>query len=119
MGITPLADKDIRIGKGVDTPAAGEDPVSITTVSSAFKENCPLWTYVLAEAMHHQTPVKIPVKENVSITTPRLGPVGGGIVMEVFLGLMFEDPTSLLSSDHTWRPKNPNYGLKDLVKYAL
>jgi hypothetical protein len=119
MGITPLADKDIRIGKGVDTPAAGEEPVSITTVSSAFKENCPLWTYVLAEAMHHQTPVKIPVKENVSITTPRLGPVGGGIVMEVFLGLMFEDPTSLLSSDHTWRPKNPNYGLKDFVKYAL
>ena len=121
MGITPMPDKEIRIGKGVDKPAAGEEPVSISTLGSAFKENCPLWTYVLTEAMNHQTAVNIPVNGNVSpITTPRLGPVGGGIVMEVFLGLMFEDPTSLLSSDHTWRPKNnPNYGLKDFVKYAL
>jgi heme peroxidase len=120
MGITPLAEKDILIGKGVDSPAPGEEPVSISTLGSVFQGNCPLWTYILAEAMHHQTTVKIPVNGNISITTPRLGPVGGGIVTEVFLGLMFEDPMSLLSSDHTWRPKNnPNYALGDFVKYAL
>jgi heme peroxidase len=121
MRITPLPDNDIRIGKGVDKPAVGEEPVSINTLGSAFKENCPLWTYILAEAMRHPFPVHIPVKGNVSpVTTPRLGPVGGGIVTEVFLALMFEDPTSLLSSDHTWRPKNnPNYALKDFVNYAL
>ena len=120
MGVTPMADKDILIGKGVDQPAAGEVPFSISTVSPAFVENCPLWTYILAEAMHFKETVKIPVKESVSITTPRLGPVGGRIVAEVFLGLMFGDNHSLLKLEPTWQPKdNPNYALKDFVKYAL
>jgi hypothetical protein len=120
MGLTPMDDKDILIGKGVDAPASGEQPVPITSVSSVFTNNCPLWTYVLAEAMHKQKQVKIPVKENISITTPQLGPVGGGILMEVFLGLMFEDKHSLLNLDPTWQPKgNPNFALKDFVKYAL
>jgi hypothetical protein len=120
MGVTPMDDKDILIGKGVDTPAAGEEPFSISTLGSAFTKNCPLWTYILAEAMHHQETVKIPVKESVSITTPRLGPVGGRIVAEVFLGLVFGDNHSLLSLDPTWQPKNnPNYALKDFVSYAL
>ncbi len=67
-----------------------------------------------------QEAVKIPVKENVSITTPRLGPVGGRIVAEVFLGLMFGDNHSLLSLAPHWQPKgNPHYALKDFVRYAL
>lgn len=120
MGVAPMADKDILIGKGVDTPAPGEEPFSIATLDPVFAKNCPLWTYILAEAMHHQETVRIPVKENVSITTPRLGPVGGRIVAEVFLGLMFADNHSLLSVEPTWQPKNnPNYALKDFVKYAL
>jgi heme peroxidase len=120
MGVEPLQDKDIRIGKGVDQPAQGEEPMSITTISSTFANNCPLWTYVLAEAMAMQETVKVPVKETVSITTPRLGPVGGRIVAEVFLGLMFGDNHSLLSLAPNWQPKgNPNYALKDLVKYAV
>src|SRR5450755_81406 len=116
MGITPMADKDILIGKGVDKPDPGETPVSIDTVSPAFKQNCPLWTYVLAEAMQHQESVTIPVQEKLSITTPRLGPVGGRIVAEVFLGLMFGDNHSLLSLEPTWQPKgNPNFKFKDFV----
>jgi hypothetical protein len=43
----------------------------------------------LAEAMRNQTLVKIPVEEETNITTPQLGPVGGRIVAEVFLGLIF------------------------------
>jgi hypothetical protein len=120
MGVTPLADKDILIGKGVDSPAAGEEPFSISTLGPVFVKNCPLWTYILAEAMHHQENVKIPVKEAVSITTPRLGPVGGRIVAEVFLGLIFGDNHSLLNLEADWQPKNnPNYALKDFLKYAL
>jgi hypothetical protein len=121
MGIIPLADKDILIGKGVDVPAPGETPVSIATVNPVFVNNCPLWTYILAEAMRNQETVKIPVKDPAfSITTPRLGPVGGRIVAEVFLGLMFGDKHSLLSLEPTWQPKNnPGYALKDFVKYAL
>ena len=118
MGITPLADGDILIGQGVDDP---DKPLpSILSASKVFAGNCPLWTYVLAEAMRNQEAVKIPVKENVSINTPRLGPVGGRIVAEVFLGLMFGDNHSLLSVDPDWQPKTgPNFALKDFVNYAL
>jgi hypothetical protein len=118
MGLRPLADTEILIGQGVDTP---DEPLpNILSISEVFANNCPLWTYILAEAMGHREPVKIPVKENVTINTPRLGPVGGRIVAEVFLGLMFGDKHSLLSLDPNWQPKQgPNYALKDFVNYAL
>jgi hypothetical protein len=118
MGVRPLADTEILIGKGVDTP---DHPLpNILSVSKVFAKNCPLWTYVLAEAMHSREPVKIPVKENVTINTPRLGPVGGRIVAEVFLGLMYGDKNSFLNLDPNWQPKQgPNYALKDFVNYAL
>src|ERR1700676_2084388 len=121
MQVPVMDDKAILIGKGVDPPpAAGEEPVSITTVSPVFVKNCPLWTYILAEAMHHQETVKIPVKESLSITTPRLGPVGGRIVAEVFLGLIFGENPSVSSLEPTFCPKNnPNFALKDFVSYAL
>ena len=69
--------------------------------------------------MQHKESVKIPVKENVTITTPKLGPVGGRIVAEVFLGLMFGDTNSMLRLDPKWKPKTPNFALKDFVNYAL
>lgn len=118
MGVKPIADTDILIGQGVDKPA---NPLpNILSISPVFANNCPLWTYILAEAMHHKEPVKIPVKENITINTPRLGPVGGRIVAEVFLGLMFGDNNSLLSLDPNWLPKQgANYALKDFVNYAL
>jgi hypothetical protein len=120
MGVKPLDDKDIIIGKGIDSPGPGDQVGSITTISKVFAHNCPLWTYVLAEAMKNQETVKVPVKEDVSITTPRLGAVGGRIVAEVFLGLMFGDNHSLLSLSPNWQPEgNPNYALKDFVGYAL
>jgi len=118
MGVMPLADGDILIGQGVDAP---DEPLpSILSVSKVFAGNCPLWTYVLAEAMRNKEAVKVPVKENVSINTPRLGPVGGRIAAEVFLGLMFGDNHSLLSGDPNWQPKSgPSFALKDFVNYAL
>jgi hypothetical protein len=118
MGVTPLADNDIIIGKAV--PARRQSPYDILSISQIFKNNCPLWVYILAEAMHHQERVKIPVKEDISIMTPRLGPVGGRILAEVFIGLMFGDKNSLLNLDPNWRPQaGPRYSLKDFVKYAL
>lgn len=122
MGVEPLEDREILIGKAVDAPqkplpsildTPGADP-------GVFAGNCPLWTYVLAEAMRHRKDVTIPVTEQVSVQTPMLGPVGGRIVAEVFLGLMFGDPSSLLSLDPKWRPPSgKDYRLKDFVKYAL
>jgi hypothetical protein len=89
-------------------------------MATPFAKNCPLWTYILAEAMQHQEKVKILVKEYISMTTPRLGPVGGRIVAEVFLSLMIADKHSLLSLEPSWQPKNNlNCALKDFVNYAL
>jgi hypothetical protein len=118
MDIKPLPDEEILLGQGIDHP---DKPLpNILTVSPVFANNCPLWTYILAEAMHHRKAVKLPVKENVSVNTPQLGPVGGRIVAEVFLGLMFADPNSLLNLDPAWTPKlGANYRLKDFVAYAL
>jgi hypothetical protein len=101
------------------------EPRAIRLVNhkKVFKGNCPLWTYVLAEAMHHKTKVSIPVLGGKKISTPQLGPVGGAIVAEVFLGLMFADSDSYLSKvkkDPNWAPDNrKNYRLKDFVEYAL
>jgi hypothetical protein len=118
MGVVPLTDENILIGKAVDKP----DPAlpNILTVSPVFRHNCPLWTYILAEAIQHTELVKIPVNGNISINTPRLGPVGGRIVAEVFLGLMFNDRHSLLTLQPNWQPPTgPEYTLKDFVRYAL
>jgi hypothetical protein len=93
---------------------------SIVKIDKVFAGNCPLWTYILAEAVTNMEPVKIPVKEDVTVTTPRLGPLGGRIVAEVFLGLLFGDSDSLLSLAPKWYPNsNPDYALKDFVNYAL
>lgn len=118
MCLTPLADHDILIGQGVDAPEAPLTP--IRDVSPVFARNCPLWTYILAEAMHFRESVKIPVTEEVTIKTPRLGPVGGRIVAEVLLGLIAGDRNSLLSLDPTWQPTaGSGFALKDFVAYAL
>jgi hypothetical protein len=120
MGQTPIPDDKIFIGKATDT--ADPDRVKIRDAvpgTHAFDNNCPLWTYILAEATLNQETVKIPVVEDKSITTPRLGPVGGRIVAEVFLGLMFADKNSMLNLDPHWKPANPSFQLKDFVNYAL
>ena len=124
IGVTPLADDQIFIGKAVDDPDnTGSDPDVRGTIASIsdlaiFKGNTPLWTYVLAEAFNNRAQVKIPVTEGLTISTPQLGPVGGRIVAEVFLGLMFGDVHSYLSLDPNWQPA-AQYQLKDMVKYAL
>jgi hypothetical protein len=118
MGVTPLADADILIGQGVDAPAT---PLrTIVSVSPAFAGNCPLWTYILAEAMQHREPVKIHVTEDVTVSTPQLGPVGGRIVAEVLLGLILGDRNSLLNLDPFWQPPSgSDFALKNFVNFAL
>jgi hypothetical protein len=122
MHVPPLKDEEILIGKAVDKPDPGDVLGTVASIPelSVFKGNCPLWTYILAEAARNQEQVKIPVKGNVTVTTPRLGPVGGRIVAEVFLGLMFGDGDSMLNLDPHWKPPaGANYTLKDFVSYAL
>jgi Animal haem peroxidase len=117
-----LPDDKILVGKAI----AGERKDPIVSIDEEFHGNCPLWTYVLAEAMQNQTVTDVPVEENrtrppsVKITTPQLGPVGGRIVAEVILGLMFADLHSLLVKAPDWVPDaRPGYRLKDFVNFAL
>jgi hypothetical protein len=121
MGVEPLKDSQIQIGQGVDHPNPALTHIA-NIAGGKFKGNCPLWTYILAEAMqNHESPdPKIPVTEHTAVSTPQLGPVGGRIVAEVFLGLMFFDPSSYLNSNPGWTPREgANYKLKDLVAAAL
>src|SRR5262249_7899212 len=114
-----LDDSEIVIGKATDDP--DPDAVTIDKVAGgAFKGKCPLWTYILAEAARTKTPVQIPVTGGQTISTPKLGSVGGRIVAEVFLGLMFGDPHSMLSLNPDWTPPSgSHFKLKDSILFAL
>ncbi len=116
MGEIPLEDDKIGIGAAED----GAHLDSITTIADVFKGNCPLWVYILAEAVHHKAvpDPTLPVVEPKHVTTPQLGPVGGRIVAEVFLGLMFADSGSYLVKNPTWAPTG-DFKLKDLVAAAI
>jgi len=110
MGIKPIADDKLTVGKA----AKGEDQTPLLKVSPTFKDNAPLWYYVLAEAQaqfdgNDKTPI-------------RLGPVGGRIVAEVFVGLMLGDNHSFLAQDPSWQPtlgKGGKFGIQDLITVAL
>ena len=125
MKLKPLTDEQIIIGKAVDSPS-GDDvlgPLSSVPELAPFKGKCPLWTYILAEAPNNRTSLGIPVKPAMNISTPQLGPVGGRIVAEVFLGMLFGDNDSFLSAQPDWTPsirgKGEQFALRDIVAYAL
>jgi Animal haem peroxidase len=125
MKVKPLTDEQIIIGKAVDSPS-GDDvlgPLSSVPELAPFKGKCPLWTYILAEAANNRTSLGIPVKPAMNISTPQLGPVGGRIVAEVFLGMLFGDNDSFLSAQPDWTPsirgKGEQFALRDIVAYAL
>jgi hypothetical protein len=119
MGLVPLEDKDIRIGK-----FTGSDPtIPISDVAGgAFKGNCPLWVYVLAETQPHEEEIHI-IGGTKKIKTYKLGPVGGRIVAETFLGLMQADSSSYLTQNPLWTPKigtpGAKFGLREFIRYAL
>ena len=71
----------------------------------------PLWFYLLREAQ-------------IKKAGETLGPVGGRIVAEVFIGLMQGDATSYLTQDSAWTPSLPSAGgtgkffITDLLNFA-
>jgi hypothetical protein len=125
MNVVPLTDDKIMIGKAVDSPQNDDVKGTIADMKNLapFQGRCPLWTYILAEAAQYKAAVTIPVRESRLISTPQLGPVGGRIVAEVFLGMMFGDNDSYLTAHPNWTPtigkKGTAFALCDLVAYAL
>lgn len=75
-----------------------------------MQDYTPLWLYILKEA-------------EVLEQGLRLGPVGGRIVGEVFIGLLKADKDSYLSANRNWRPTLPSakrgdFEITDLLKFA-
>jgi hypothetical protein len=109
-----IDDDDLRIGKA--TEGDHKKNPRLTKLFPKFKDNAPLWYYILAEAQQG-------FRDN---TTPiRLGPVGGRIVAEVFIGLLLGDQCSFLSQDPSWRPNKEffntecKFGMAELIKQAI
>ncbi|HVW84044.1 MAG TPA: hypothetical protein VHB50_05170, partial [Bryobacteraceae bacterium] len=116
----PLPDAQIRIGKFTGDPA--DLLVPITDIAPlAFNGNCPLWTYVLAETIETTVTIKTTTGDK-PVITRKLGPVGGRIVAETFLGLLLGDSSSYLALDPRWKPGltvDGVFGLRELIAAAL
>ena len=120
MGLKPLTDAQILIGKFTGDPADTLTPIG-TIAGGAFKDNCPLWTYVLAETVESSVALRT-TKGVKHIKTRKLGPVGGRIVAETFVGLLLADSQSFLSQDPLWKPSlaiGGKFGLRELITTAL
>jgi hypothetical protein len=66
-------------------------------LEKAFGGETPLWYYILKEA-------------ELIWAGKRLGPVGGRIVAEVFIGLLTGDPLSFVNVAPSWQPKKGRFG---------
>ncbi|MEI6411885.1 MAG: heme peroxidase family protein [Bacteroidota bacterium] len=127
MGIVPIPDADLKIGKAIEIKKDTKEedkPVAITAIDKAFADNAPLWVYILAEASYYSNKLNEPGGKLSNDTTVRLGPVGGRIVAEVFIGLLWGDSHSFLYRDATWKPRaefkpsGEKFKMIDLIQYA-
>jgi hypothetical protein len=88
------------------TPAlSSSDLADIDEVAPMLRDRTPLWLYVLREA-------------EIMADGLHLGPVGGRIVAEVFIGLLQMDPTSYLAAQPDWRPTLPTRSGDDDFRMA-
>ena len=112
MGLDVIPDNNLRIGKSTEEDF--EKNPKITDISPEFKDNAPLWYYILAESQQN-------FKNNDSNLF--LGPVGGRIVGEVFVGLLIGDTHSYLRQQPSWRPipeftREGKFGIPELILQA-
>jgi Animal haem peroxidase len=94
MGIRPLAPSQLH---------------ELVALGVGFERSTPLWYYVLKEA-------------ELLADGLHLGPVGGRIVAEVFIGLLETDPGSYLTAQPRWRPTLTHNGgafrMTDFLSFA-
>lgn len=120
MGIPVRPDSEILIGKFTGDPSDIKGDI-VAVGGNAFKGNCPLWTYVLAETEEVFVSFKTTDGDKL-IKTRRLGPVGGRIVAETFVGILAGDGSSFLNLNPPWTPslaRNGVFGLREFVDAAL
>jgi hypothetical protein len=113
IGVPVIDDKKLKVGKATeaDTP----DNKAISDISPKFADNAPLWFYILAEAQQQFVKNDTPI---------HLGPVGGRIVGEVFVGLLYEDSHSYVRQNPKFTPimeflsENGEFKMADLLRQA-
>jgi hypothetical protein len=112
MGVPVIPDCQLQVGKATDEDVPYNK--LLVEISPQFRGHAPLWYYILAEAQQafrsNQTPI-------------RLGPVGGRIVGEVFVGLLLGDRHAFLNQEPNWRPiqaftHNGQFGMAELITQA-
>jgi len=119
MGVDPIEDKDLRVGKAVLSDLAGNPLLtSFDKESNSFKENAPLWYYVLAEAQAEWAKRATARGSKGDEEPLRLGTVGGRIVAETLIGLIWGDGRSYLRQAPNWKPDTIRT-MGDLVQFAL
>jgi Animal haem peroxidase len=117
MGLTPIDDKDLRIGKAV--VADWDENKSLADFNSSFAENAPLWFYVLAEALFEWIQ-RAKAKGSKGDEEPlRLGAVGARIVAETLIGLTWGDGHSYLRQAPNWMPEHGIRDMGGLIGFAL
>ena len=115
MGIPPLDEEHLRVGKANEdgNRKGRKGNKRLVDVNPKFRDNAPLWYYILAEAQQQFVRNDTPI---------HLGEVGGRIVGEVFVGLMMEDSNSFLRQNPLFIPEKKFGGrafkMADLLKQA-
>lgn len=123
MGWTPLGDADLQIGKFTGDPGDIRGSVTEGNVGgAAFQGKCPLWTYILAETIPKSITLDFSDGPQ-TVVTQQLGPVGGTIVAETFLGILHGDKTSFLNLAPNWKPtfgvaSDGTFGLREMIAFA-
>jgi hypothetical protein len=114
MGVAPVPNDQLMVGGATDRASSSNK--LLKAFSKQFRNNAPLWYYILAEAQQQFVNNECAV---------RLGPVGGRIVGEVLIGLMLSNPDSYLSQEPEFRPHamlcspDGHFGMKDLLREAM
>jgi hypothetical protein len=85
-------------------PLAPGDLAELSQYGAGLDRSTPLWYYVLKEA-------------EVVANGEHLGPVGGRIVAEVFIGLMELDGRTWLASQPRWKPTYGTRGTFDMADW--
>lgn len=122
IGIDPLADRHLLVGKANVDGLTENRPIS--DYGDSFRNNAPLFFYVLAEAQHQWAEAARSArgsKEQRDVLPSRLGPVGARLVAETFVALMARDPHSVLNAGPDWRPlytRKEQFGMAELVLAA-
>lgn len=117
VGLRSLAARNLTRGARIGLPAGqdvaramGVTPLTDAELALPTPGPAPLWYYILREAQERAG-------------GRHLGPVGGRIVAEVFLGILREDPSSYLSNEPGWRPFLPSatpdtFTMPDLIAFT-